>query len=192
MTWWYKRKLEAVWFFVSFRFAWICETLEFWSLPFMFFSAFSSEKVFVAQQFLRQFSQFSFFVLKQNKKNLQTKVKSTTKWDFSLDFQWRIQFGIERVFQNFALSMSRISGSSFYTISYFQFSPVKINEKYAFLKNYIYFKVSSLYISTISKYDHLLTISSNETKDNLCSAFQRNWISKTWLKLFTLNWIDFL
>ena len=192
MTWWYKRKLEAVWFFVSFRFAWICETLEFWSLPFMFFSAFSSEKVFDVQQFLRQFSQFSFFVLKKNKKNLQTKVKSTTKWDFSLDFQWRIQIGNERLFQNFALSMSRISGSSLYTISYFQFSPVKINEKYAFLKNYIYFKVSSLYIPTISKYDHLLTISSSETKDNLCSAFQRNWISKTWLKLFTLNWIDFL
>lgn len=192
MTWWYKRKLEVVWISVSFRFAWICETLEFWSLPFMFFSAFSSEKVFVAQQFLRQFSQFSFFVLKQNKKNLQTKVKSTTKWDFSLDFQWRIQIGNERLFQNFALSMSRISGSSFYTISYFQFSPVKINEKYAFLKNYIYFKVSSLYIPTISKYDYLLTISSNETKDNLCPAFQTNWISKTWLKLFTLNWIDFL
>ena len=60
--------------------------------------------------------------------------------------------------------MSRISGSRFYTISYFQFSPVKINEKYAFLKNYIYFKVSSLYITTISKYNYLLTISSNETK----------------------------
>ena len=86
--------------------------------------------------------------------------------------------------------MSRISGSSFYTISYFQFSPVKINEKYAFLKNYIYFKVSSLYISTISKYDHLLTISSNETKTIYVRHFKQTEFQK--LDWNCLRWTELI
>lgn len=70
--------------------------------------------------------------------------------------------------------MSKIFGSSFHSVSYFQFSPVKINEKYAFLKKLHLFQGE--FIKYSKQFQIMITSNDFElsNQENLFSTSRKN------------------